>query len=706
MKEVRFKPPTGSGLAEEEDLLFRRMYCREQLGRLSEFRLELLRASSKKAVTAKDMLGKAACVEMLTDVNGKKRHLHGLVTEFERGGEVRGRYDLYRVVMRPWLWKLTLGEDCRIFQNKSVVEILDAIFDEYGSTSQVKKRLSGQYKARAYTVQYRESDFHFVSRLMEATGIYYYFEHEESQHKLVLCDSPSGHDPKGTVAWSSKQETGERVRDDILTEWTLIHTLQPLKFATTDYAAEKPTTDLLAEAKRKDPYTESSDLEVFDYPGLHDDLQMAEGQSAVPTGQKAADGRQRADVEVARFESRHSVAKALTLLRPLAVGSTFKFKDHPDAGDYLMTSSITTMEYSGYEAETDDASTSYHCRFDAVPKTTTFQPDRSCRPPVVNGPQTATVVGPAGNEIHTDRHGRVKVLFHWDRVGRKAKDGKSSCFVRVSQPWAGKGFGFMALPRIGDEVVVEFLEGNPDRPLITGRVYNGDNPPPWKLPDLATVSGVKTRSSKGGGEGTFNELRFDDKKGSEHVWFQAEKDYHQWVKNDAQVTIKGMRKQLVEKDDQFKISGKLDGDIAKTVTLKIGTDTHGSIGGDLMIKVGGAAGLTIAGATKVKSDGAMSLTTAAALDVTAASGVKLNSDAAFHIKATAGVMIDGGMSLTIKAGAGFIVLDGSGVSIVGPMVKINSGGSASPAQKAAAATVPAPKDPPELPEHKDPLAGT
>jgi type VI secretion system secreted protein VgrG len=252
--------------------------------------------------------------------------------------------------------------------------------------------------------------------------------------------------------------------------------------------------------------------------------------------------------------------------------------------------------------------------------------------------------------------------------------------------------------------LVDFESGDPDHPIVVGRVYNGDNKHPWPLPAQATVSGIKTRSSKSGDASTANELRFEDKKGSEYVWFQAEKDYHHWVKNNATVTIKGMRKQQIEKDDQLKVTGKYEGDIGKDVTLKVATDVNTGIGGDLILKVGGATGLTISGATNLKSAGGISITGDAALDVTASSGVKINSDAALHIKATSGITIDGGTQLAIKAGAGFIVLDASGVSIVGPMVKINSGGSAPPAQKALKATVPAAKEPPAPPEHKDPLA--
>ena len=691
--EIAFESPLGA-----DELLFRRMHAREELGRLSEIRLELLRDSAKPAVQPRSILGKTGCVTIKTSTP-TPRHLHGVIAEFERGDEVAGRYDIYRMVLRPWLWQLTLGADCRIYQEKTVVQILDAVFQEYGTASRVDKRLRESYKPRPYTVQYRESDFEFVSRLMEEEGIYYYFRHERNQHTLVLCDGPGGHTaaPGGTLEWAGKAE-GDRYRQDVITQWTRIHTLQPLKFSSTDFAPEAPTRDLAATASRSAPYPKPNQLEVFDYPGGHDDAAM--GTNAAEKKEK---GKRLAELIVAGWESRHDTATALTPYRPLAVGSTFSLKKHSsDDGEFLVTSSIAAAEYTGYEGISKDVTTHYNCRFDVVPKSVKFQPARSARRPTVHGPQTATVIGPSGDEIHTDKYGRVKVQFHWDRLGEK--DPKNACWVRVSQPWAGKGFGFMNLPRVGDEVVVDFLEGNPDRPLITGRVYNGDNPPPWDLPAQATVSGIKTRSSKEGGAGNANELRFDDKKGSEYVWFQAEKDYHQWVKNDSRLSVLGNRTQEVTKDDALKVGGKLDGEIAKKATLKIGEDAQASIGGDLSMKVKGATGLSVDGAAAVKVTGNTAITTSDALEMNAAKGLKLTTNGGnVHIKAATGVVIDGGLQLAIKAGAAFITLGPDGVSISGPIVKINSGGSAGSASAAAQANPAQPAEPAEPPEHKDPL---
>ncbi len=323
------------------------------------------------------------------------------------------------------------------------------------------------------------------------------------------------------------------------------------------------------------------------------------------------------------------------------------------------------------------------------------------RRPLIAGPQTATVVGPSGDELHTDKYGRVKLFFHWDRVGKK--DGTTSCWVRVSTPWASNKFGMVALPRIGDEVVVEFLEGNPDRPLITGRVYNGTHMPPWDLPDRATVSGVKSRSSKGGAAANANELRFDDAKGSEYVWLQAEKNFHQWVKNDSFDTVERDRWTETKRHSQHLIVEKYAMEIGKTATLKVDQDVSAKLGADFSLQVTGALGAKVDGAIDVKGAAAIALTAGAALDIDAGQTIKITGGSSVHVKGL-GVVIDGATSLTIKAGSGSVVLDAGGVTITGALVKINSGGSPGTASAAAKANPAAPDEPAAPTQNKDPLA--
>jgi type VI secretion system secreted protein VgrG len=336
-----------------------------------------------------------------------------------------------------------------------------------------------------------------------------------------------------------------------------------------------------------------------------------------------------------------------------------------------------------------------------VPQAAPFTNEALTPKPIVRGPQTAVVVGPAGDEIHVDRLGRVKVHFRWDRVG--SKNEQDTCFIRVATPWASKGYGMISHPRIGDEVVVSFLEGNPDRPLITGSVYNGDNKPPYELPPQATVSGVRSHSSKGGAASNFNELRFDDKKGSEYVWLQGEKDFHRFVKNDATDEVVRNNQVEIGKNHTASVGEAYDLKIGKTAQLEVGTDASVKVLGDMKMEVVGATGLKVGSGLDIKCNAAIAVASGAAMDVDAGGSLTVSSAGAVHIKATSGVVIDGGMSLTIKVGGTFIVLDPSGVSIVGPIVKNNSGGSPGSAASATKANPSAPQAPTAIVHKNDPL---
>ena len=674
-----------------DGLLFRRMQGSEELGRLSQYRVELLQLQESKPVKFDQLLGSSATIKLLL-TGGEYRYINAWITAVELGGAI-GRFDVVRLEMRPWLWHLTLGSDCRIFQEMTAVEVLDEVFSAYKSAP-LEKKLSGSFAKRPYCVQYRESDFDFVSRLMEEEGIHYYFKHADGKHTLVLCNSSSGHvamDP-AKLAWAIVQED-DQLRDDVITQWRLVQQMGSLKFTHTDFDHETPATSLLATAQRTVKYPTPGKLEIYDFPGIYANPGDATN---------ATKGKDGAKQEVDRFESGQVIGSAATPCRSVAAGLTFGFKDHRDAGDYLITALNFEMDRGDLEATDKDMGEGFSARLTMVPKAAPYVSPAVTPRPLVHGPQTAVVVGPAGDELHTDKFGRVKVQFHWDRLGKK--DAKSSCFVRVSSPWASKQFGMIALPRIGDEVVVEFMEGNPDRPLITGRVYNGDNMPPYELPAQATVSGIKSRSSKSGAATNFNELRFDDNKGSEYVWFQAEKDHHHNVKNDAFATI-GQHNQLdIKKNNTVNIGEAFAMTVGKNTSLKIGGDASTDITGDLNMAIAAALGLKTAAAIAVKGGAAIAVTAAAAIDVNAGADANLTAGAAMAIKASAGITIDGGMKISIKAGAGWITLGPDGVSMGGPLVKINSGGSGSSAKAAKKASPTAPKAPAKVVAKKDPLA--
>ncbi|MGS0757211.1 type VI secretion system Vgr family protein, partial [Roseateles sp. GG27B] len=308
--------------------------------------------------------------------------MNGVVTRFEQGGTT-GRFDTYRIELRPWLWQLTLGADCRIFQDKTVVDILKAVFAEYKPAGTVENKLTGNFRMRPYTVQYRESDFNFVSRLMEEEGIYYYFKHAQNQHTLVLCNSATGHAMlEGNDLHWAHTITGSQLREDVITQWSCAHSLGSLKYTHTDFAAEEPSANLTGTAERASKYPAPNELEVFDYPGAYDDLAMTEGK----IGEKQTEADRLAKMQVDSFESGHVQATGISIYRHLAAGFTFNFADHADKGGYLISRVDYEMEFAGYEANQDVSSKGFTCRFEAVPKSIRYMPRPSVARPTIHGP--------------------------------------------------------------------------------------------------------------------------------------------------------------------------------------------------------------------------------------------------------------------------------------------------------------------------------
>ena len=701
--EIEFEPPSALAKA---GIQFHSMHGCEELGRIPKYRIELLGEPARKKIEAKSLIGLKSSVKIHIEAN-TYRYIHGFITHLEHGGTY-GDKTRYRVDLRPWLWQLTLGADCRIFQAKTVVEIIDEVFSDYAAAGPVTKKLNETYRTRPYTVQYRETDFNFVSRLMEEEGICFYFTHDDKDATLVLYDNAAAYSAiEGrTLVWFDKDKV-KVTKQTMVTKWYFANELGSLKYTHTDFAADAPTADLTTFVKRTPkilgqevtyPDPGKNGLEIFDYPGGYEDLAMPDSPA---TSNNKKEGERLAQIEVDRMESEHTRVVGVTPYRYMPSGVTFKFVNHPDSGEYLVTRVDFTVESSVDHSNSDGPAKGFRSHFEAVPKSVQFRPPKRARKPMVYGPQTATVVGADGDEILTDKYGRVKVKFHWDRA--EAKNETSSCWIRVSQPWASKQFGMIALPRVGDEVVVDFLEGNPDRPLITGRVYNGDNLPPYTLPAQATVTGIKTQSSKGGTLATANELRFDDKKDSEYVWFQAEKDYHQLVKNDAFYTVQGNETTAVTKDVNHSFGANLNLAITQKSTVKADGDVHAKLGADLLMAITGALGLAVTGAVAIKGTQGMALAAGTDIDLNAAAGAKITATGQIQIKGLQ-IVLSADTVISLKAGPSSITLGPDGVSITGPLVKINSGGSAGAAAAAEKAAPASPTEPAKPPENKDPLA--
>jgi type VI secretion system secreted protein VgrG len=566
----------------------------------------------------------------------------------------------YALELRSWPWLLTLASNNRIFQGKTTQQIVEAVFNGHGATD-FSFSLTGTYEAREYCVQYAETDFAFVCRLCEEEGWFYFFQHENGKHTLVVADH---NDAFATLPGAAATltytpgHTGKRESGQIL-YCELVEQSVTGVFASSDYAYLMPTSQLFSQAEAV-----SDGPKVYEYPGRYQTSSTA------------------ASITKRRIDELRSGARLLigeSDCRALLPGYKFTLSGHE--------STDANIEWVVASVVHDASHDIYRNRFEAFPATIEYRPARVTPRPVMPT-QTATVVGKAGEELWTDQYGRVKVQFHWDRDGKN--DENSSCWVRVAQPWASKRFGMQFMPRIGDEVVITFVDADPDRPLITGSVYNGANQPPYTLPDNQTQSGIKTSSSKG--NAGFNELRFDDKQDNEEVFMQAQKDLNVKVLNDAAWTIGHDETRTIqharthtvkEADDTLVVesgnrsatvkTGNETVDIAGTRTVKAGGDETRSVGGNLVhtvsgnftlsvdgnltIKVGGTLTLQSTGDLSAKTDGsmshqaAMSLTNQAGTSLTNKSDGTLSNEAqSVSNKGALEQTVDGGGLLTVKGG--------------------------------------------------------
>lgn len=670
-------------------LKFKSMSAQEEMSRLFEF--QIIAVSEDPAIVADDLLGTniAVSIEVADDT---KRWFHGIVAAFGIEG-VEGRHFTYRITARPWAWLMTRSTDVRIFQEMSTPDIVKQVFGEYTST--FVDELSGSYQPRTYCVQYRETDFNFVSRLMEEEGIFYYWRHAEDKHELVLADASSTHVVAEGFAEVLYLEDDKNIAEaQAVNDWHMRHEIQTGKVTLSDYNFETPSTSLKSNTVASSRGHGENEHESYDYPGLY--------------GVKA-DGDTRAQVRLDEASARFTRFTGQGNVPGLASGARFTLKNHPrddQNAEYVLLSTQIDMQQAGYESG-GDQDTLFLCRFVAQLYADPFRPARITRKPSVAGPQTALVVGGGdAGDIETDEYGRIKVQFHWDRLG--AKDAESSCWLRVAAPFAGNGWGMIALPRIGQEVVVAFLEGDPDQPLVVGSVYNAEQKVPYELPANATVSTVKSRS-KLGEAAEFNEVRFEDKAGSEYMLLHAQKDRFEFVEGTLKSHIgigdgEGDEHRTVKKDRKEKIEGEHHLHVVKDVKQKLDAKMSLTVAQDIMMK--GDATWNLKTAQDISAESGTAISFKAGSDMHLKIGSNLGADAGqnVHIKGGMNVVIEAGMEITLKAGGSFVVIGPSGVSIKGAMVMINSGGAAGSGNGASPVAPTAPEDPtdPDLPE--DPLS--
>jgi type VI secretion system secreted protein VgrG len=586
------------------DALMVRSYRGEEA--VSElFRYDLELYSQNASLDFTQIVGQAVTLQIPLS-NGSFQYVNGIVGRFTQAGKDEV-FTTYHAELHPWLWMLTMSADCRIFQNKSSLDIMKQIFSDLGFTD-FSDQTTASYSARDYCVQYRETAFSFISRLLEEEGIAYYFTHNASTHTMVLVDGSSswGTCPGLTSARFAGRGPGYNP-DDIVHDCAVEQAVTVSQFKVNDYNFTTPAVTLLATASGSD-----AARSVYDYPGLYN---------------TQGDGETITNRRLAALEVPATTLRGSSSCRSFHAGATFTLANHYRAN---LNASYVLRRVAMHGTQDD-----YSNSFEAFPAATVFHPPLTTPRPVIAGTQTATVVGKAGEEIWTDQYGRVVVQFHWDQVG--TNDEKSSCWVRVAQGWAGNLWGSIFIPRIGQEVVVSFLEGNPDRPLITGCVYNALQIVPYTLPAEQTKTTLKTNSSKGGSG--FNEIRFEDKAGSEELFIQAQKDMTVSILNNESLTVAGTR------------------------ALKVtGNETHTN-SGDYTSTVSGNYKLTISGNLTIEASGSVSIKSGT--DFTNNAGTSLTN------KSGTDMMNDAGTSLTNKAAASQTVDGGGMLTVKGGLVKIN-----------------------------------
>ncbi len=581
--------------------------------------------------------------------DGQRHYVNGIARSLGVGVPVARDQRYYTIEVVPWLSLLSYTSDCRIFHSlggggpMAVPKIVETIFQEFGFSNFEFRSLTGTYQPREYCVQYNETYLDFIGRLLEEEGIYYYFTHERDRHKLILSDSAAGY---GKLSPASLRFNPSGQYADQIERWERVYAIAPGRWATKDYDFQAPRTALDSDEASVAKVPVSTKYELFEYPGRY---ATRDAGSAL--------ARRRMEAEERGLEG----VRGIGACRSLHPGLTFALTDHPTAAENNQPVVVAELEFDACNEgflPGDKRKASYANSFRALPAKSVVRPARLTPKPSVRGIQTAFVVGPAGEEIYIDKFGRIMVQFHWDRRGRS--DEKSSCWIRVAQSWAGHQWGMQTVPRIGMEVLVDFVDGDPDRPLVIGVVNNADTLPTYTLPEHKTRSGIKTRSSPGGRG--FNEIRFEDKAGKEQVFVHAQRDYDLRIGHDSRTSVASGR--------HLNVAGGL--------WEWVGKNHHATIDGDHVESIGGGVSRSV--------------------------GVDLHDKIGtnYAVHAGANLCLEAGASLTLKVGGNFITLSPAGIAMNGTLVLINSGGAAnglsaspakpdkpSPADKDKGGTIPA-----------------
>jgi type VI secretion system secreted protein VgrG len=669
-RPLRLTTPLGP-----DKLLLIRLHGQERLSTLFRFELEML-ADNETVVDFSQLLGqKVAATIQFAD--RETRYFSGVVSRISQGARDQ-TFTSYSMEVVPQLWFLTRQRQSRIFQYLTVPDILKKVF----AGLNVRYEIQGTFEAREYCVQYRETDFDFASRLMEEEGIYYFFEHAANGHTLVLANTPQSHPDCNPATLIFEEIEGGNRPEERVFSWQRTQELRSGKTTLWDHSFELPGKHLessktildsvqVGEITQKLKTGNNDKLEIYDYPGGYanrfDGVSRGGGDSAAELQKIFNDGPRTVEIRMQEEAAQGLEIRGVSTCVQLTAGYRFKLDRHFNAdGDYVLVALQHTATLEGeYRSGRGDVTLNYSNTFTAIPLALPFRPPRVTRIPRVYGAQTAVVVGPAGEEIFTDKYGRIKVQFPWDREGKN--DGDSSCWVRVATPWAGKQWGMIHIPRMGQEVVVEFVDGDVDHPLVVGSVYNAEQMPPYTLPANKTQSGVKSRSSLSGTPSNYNEIRFEDKKANEQILIHAEKnqdievenDETHWVGHDRTKTIdhdettrvKHDRTETVDNDETITIHGNRTETVDKDETITIHGSRAETVDKDETIKIQNNRAVTI-------SQGNESL------------NIKMgNSSTKLDLGKS---QTEAMQSIELKVGQSSIKIDQMGVTITGMMIKIDA----------------------------------
>jgi type VI secretion system secreted protein VgrG len=660
----------------------------EAISDLFRYRLDLL-AETATVIDPKEIIGKVVTIGIQADDSGTLRYINGIVAEFEMcGGD--DEFNNYCAWIVPSLWVLTLNENTRVFQNQTVIDVIKAVLSPYKISPQIDT--SDTYTPMEYCTQYRETDFHFISRLMEQHGILYYFKHSADDHVLTLQDASSKLSEcaiQNSFRYAPEPGDSEGFYDFVIQEFKSKSALVSGKFTTWDYSfiRYKRVGDDKS-APTKGPLGANGN-EQYDY-----------ADSAAAYLKKPDSDGKIADLASFFLDVRRDASDANTVVVdgnsnaiPFATGYTFTISDYPQKAlntKYLITRvGHDVQQLPPYRTRTANPPIPYSNTFTAIPASIPYRPPLHTNKPVVHGMHTGQVVTMAGEDSYMDKYGRVCVQFWWDRL--RKPNTPDNTLLRVAQSWAGKGWGTYFWPRTGDEVLIDFIEGDPDQPIVVGSVYNGVNMPKYDPAGQYTLSGVLTRSSKGGGAANANELRFEDLDGKEQIFMNAERDYdlhveHDWhtlVGNEQHTTIKSNQFEEVDGDSHLLVKGKqlheVDGEADLNVKgnqiVQIGGDRSHKVGGNLKESIGSSSNINVGSNLNEQVGSNYSLTVGQNQAISA--GMNFDVSAPMQISFTCGpntiVMSPEGIGLNGEGG--FVAIGPAGVTISGTLVMINSGGA-------------------------------